>query len=109
MMHGVMLLLLLLLPTLGVGQRLHQALERSANPHGLILGGPAPLYRTLADTAGLRPVHRLRAGDKVIIRRSYSHWLAVSRTESTTRFGADTTTYWLPRTAMARAKVFVLL
>lgn len=117
-MKQILTLLCLLLPAVTWAQSqkqadsqpaIEQTLSGSANAHITKLAQRTVLYKHLRDTLTHTYARRARVGDCVIVRASHPHWLTVQRAKSTTRFSADTTTYYMPLKALQGAQTYVLL
>jgi hypothetical protein len=87
---------------------LQHALSNAANPRLLSIPTGRFMYRHLPDTVGSHYARPLPAGDWSldIIRFVSPRWLAVRWKSGTTKFTADTTTYYIHRDGV---RVIVLL
>lgn len=96
-------------PALSSSQSIEKALRNMANPRVTQLARATVLYRNLRDTTNSHPIKRLVPGDLVVVRAERAQWLVVSLAQSTTLFSSDTTTYYMPKTALKGSKTFIIL
>lgn len=80
-----------------------------ANPRVTELATATVLYRSLNDTANSQHTKHLDPGNFVIVRAERPRWLVVSLAQSPTQFSSDTSTYYMPKTALKGAKTFIML
>ena len=113
-MKAVLLQLVLTTPAFALAQIVPKApLQGSINPHGFFLANKAVLYRQLHDTLSSRG-RQLRPGNTIVLERQYTYpyprYLKVVRGNSNgTSYSRDTTSYFLPASALKGARTFVLI
>ena len=88
---------------------IERTLNGSVNIHIHQLSIRTTFYKHLNDTVAIKKPKHLQAGALVVVRATNKSWLRVSRAESPTQLGSDTTSFYIPKIALRGAKTFVIL